>query len=1104
MVEPEFYDNRSDKYLLMDTTLRDGEQAPGVVLTPEEKATYFRLAVGAGLRYFEIGVPENVLDKECCEAVVRARNELDTDLRNEIRLAALALARPKSVESVIALGVDEVLLVVPCSDSHFQAVVHKSSHGAYLEQLSSAVNLASSAGLRVNVGLEDASAPDNSLLPIVLSQVVSMKQIQAVTISDTRGVLIPATLDRLLRDVRDRLSEFQCELAFHGHNDFGLATANAFIAVTGDTPVDSVHVTTCGFGERAGNSSLEQMVALLQHSVNRCSHISLAKLRDLSQFVSTAFLTPISPHAPVIGQKIFVHESSIHQRGILQDPANYQPIDPHRLGMETTLVIGKHTGRTLLRKIARDHNLKLENIESLRRKLAHVSIETKQKLKSDFRLIASELQECGFQAYDTKTLIARLDGEPAVAAPNLHASHDLNRIAEQLMESSAEGQQVRQQIRTLSTAQRALLLYEVLPARIVASYDAGTFKNVRRKFGAAYAIPLLVQARLRLWEKDAGAQRLFPLLRAIAQEALSWHANTHVAHVVVYHLDRDRFAKSNSGTEEAVAHACAIQCPRGQDPVQFEADYCVPFFREIENYVGEGGASIRELTHLGMRFSTSRVSSIYDGRENLDNLPQDGHFVSNHGWLVLPPDLEKSGSQAEYSRIISRHLGRFFLKGSAQQFEELHLASGSHLGPVSSPTTVTSAHLYVEYVRPCVYDEEYLIAMKDQLARLAGWNAIANLSADRSRLRSRHLETERHRKNLEDRLSVMISLIKEADTQASGIGVAIETNPWRTFYDWINQTNIMTSEGATYWLFGKRFSAKHAWTAGICARSLFFLVRATSPENKESLQEDQNFLKLWNDWGRELCEKDREFNPAWTCLARVGLITSPLERWLNESLGAGVGGVSPSESFKHGTSGFLNFLGQNDLNLLLLHLVMGASWEKVTPDLTIPFSLKKLRSEVVCNGLHDFLTALLSSPSRKRSQILASADHPEDTCCTIRTELQLDYRLSIRVSPVGLRTAEAVEYFDLVDSSRLDSMLILAQKASATSEERSTNDLRRGLLMALGKNTDFGSIDEPAIRTDYNKERQTLVAYCGDEELSRLETTIVEGRSEVWLHYALN
>ena len=191
--------------VLMDSTLRDGEQAPGVMISPEEKASYVELAEAAGVRYLEIGFPHNPFDFAACKPAALAAKKS--------RLVAMALTRRESIDKVVAVGAHEVLFIVPCSESHLAAIFGGTIH-ELPAQLMESITQAHEKGLAINIGLEDASQGDLHVIQSLLDEVRRLGiSIDCITIADTRGQLIPSETERLIRVIKDRLQGMSCRSA---------------------------------------------------------------------------------------------------------------------------------------------------------------------------------------------------------------------------------------------------------------------------------------------------------------------------------------------------------------------------------------------------------------------------------------------------------------------------------------------------------------------------------------------------------------------------------------------------------------------------------------------------------------------------------------------------------------------------------------------------------------------------------------------------------------------------------------------------------------------------------------------------------------------------
>jgi isopropylmalate/homocitrate/citramalate synthase len=390
--------------ILFDTTLRDGEQSPGVILRPEEKAEYVQRAEEAGIRYIEIGFPQNSYDRIACSAAASASKHS--------RLVAMALTTVEGVKRVLDVGAHEVLFVVPCSSNHLKHVYGKALD-VLLENLLMSIDFAVSKGLAINVGLEDAGQRDIPIILRVLDRLsVTGNNVDCLTIPDTRGQLLPFEVRELITSIREKIT-FKCRIAFHGHNDLGLATANALAALQMSHPVDCIHVTTCGYGERAGNASLEQLAVLLELKLGLRTSIKLERLHYLSELVEEIFLTPIHAHAPVIGSKVFLHESALHQKGMLSDAGSYQYLDPRKLGTRVRMLLGKHSGKRLRRSIAGQAGCNESEVCRLQRAIVNTS---KEEAKAAIRRAMEAIRRNSILGMEEEEAVCRLRERKALKA----------------------------------------------------------------------------------------------------------------------------------------------------------------------------------------------------------------------------------------------------------------------------------------------------------------------------------------------------------------------------------------------------------------------------------------------------------------------------------------------------------------------------------------------------------------------------------------------------------------------------------------------------------------------------------------------------------------
>jgi homocitrate synthase NifV len=323
---------------LIDTTLRDGEQAAGVVFTLSEKMAIAKSLAAVGIPELEVGIPAMGADEQShIKAIV--------DLDLPCRILTWGRALETDLLAAAATRAHGFHFSLPASELHQR--IWKKDADWVLQTLEHLAAEARRTFRYFSVGAQDASRADPGFLR-TLATAAEAAGARRLRLADTAGRWHPLMVAQSLNELRPHST---IELEFHGHNDLGMAVGNTVTALC--SGADAASVTVNGLGERAGNAPMEEVAAALQHAVGQGLGLDLCGLGPLSDLVARASNRALPARKPVTGMGSFHHESGIHCRGLMVEPLSYQTFSAVSVGRQTPgFVLGRHSGRASIEQAA--------------------------------------------------------------------------------------------------------------------------------------------------------------------------------------------------------------------------------------------------------------------------------------------------------------------------------------------------------------------------------------------------------------------------------------------------------------------------------------------------------------------------------------------------------------------------------------------------------------------------------------------------------------------------------------------------------------------------------------------------------------------------------
>jgi len=336
--------------MLVDTTLRDGEQTAGVVFSNREKLRIARMLDNMGVHQIEAGIPVMGGDEK---EVVREIASYNL----QASIMAWNRANIEDIKHSLDCGVDAVAISISTSDIH---IAHKlnTTREKVIENMTQAVEFARQHNIYISVNAEDASRSEMDFL-VEFARQAQASGANRLRFCDTIGVLEPFKTYDVVSELIEKTG---MDIEMHTHNDFGMATANALAGLKAGARF--IGVTVNGLGERAGNAALEEVAMALKYLFGVNMGFNTKDFRNLCEYVARASGRQLYPGKPIVGTNTFAHESGIHADGVLKHPATYEVFSPEDVGLERQIVIGKHSGTAAIKMKFVEYGIDLSDNEA--------------------------------------------------------------------------------------------------------------------------------------------------------------------------------------------------------------------------------------------------------------------------------------------------------------------------------------------------------------------------------------------------------------------------------------------------------------------------------------------------------------------------------------------------------------------------------------------------------------------------------------------------------------------------------------------------------------------------------------------------------------------
>lgn len=357
---------------IVDSTLRDGEQAPGVAFCDAAKFKIAEKLNDLKIREVEVGTPAMGKNEQHIIREIATADFL-------FKTISWCRALKSDIDAAYACKTDAVSISFPVSECQLKAL-GKTEHWVF-EQMLHLISYAKTKFEKVIVGLQDASRSSHDDLNRFIDYALYCNA-DRIRIADTVGILTPVSTMELFKKLL--AVHPKADFEFHAHNDLGMATANAFVAI--ESGASGVSGTLNGIGERAGNMAIEEFMMAQFMNNGQKSDYRLQQIKSACHAVSKASKMPLHKAKPIVGENAFSHETGIHVKSILKNKLTYQPFCEAIVGANAhKIVIGKHSGKAALNEFLRQNHLtaSIKHMEIFKEKIAKTIQQENALLSND-------------------------------------------------------------------------------------------------------------------------------------------------------------------------------------------------------------------------------------------------------------------------------------------------------------------------------------------------------------------------------------------------------------------------------------------------------------------------------------------------------------------------------------------------------------------------------------------------------------------------------------------------------------------------------------------------------------------------------------------------